>query len=196
MYMSLCLSLFPRRRVVATKGFDLFKGPCWLNCFSANLDQFMSAYRDYMAHLADRREAQRNERIWPEILSRTGAGLDLGSCPCPCPLRVIDPGALLEGLTPGSTPCLHHYSKISLPSWSLFAVRGSKIDPGRTALWGGNRGKQPPHPLSQCVGPKGGSGEGLAEVSVPPGASCRQLSLPALQPCSPELSLGVGWPSW
>lgn len=59
------------------------------------------------------------------------------------------PGALLgssrlQALIPGFTPCFYHYSKISLPSWSLSAVRGIHDRLGELLVGMGTEGSSPP----------------------------------------------------
>lgn len=129
--------------------------------------------------------------------------------------KASGPGALLgskrlQGLTPGFTPCFHHYSKISLPNRSPFAVKRTQDRLWKSCLLGWElREAAPPHPhlcfwpvfflkegLVSLRSPGPGQVEAeLAQVSVPPGASCRHLSLPAQQPLAPGSGWGWGGPA-
>lgn len=100
----------------------------------------------------------------------------------------------LQALVPGFALYFHLDSKISLLNWSLSAVRRIQDRLAKLLLQIGTQGSSPPSPACFWLDfPGAGSGvpkvpralqvgAGLAEVSVPPGASCRHLSLPAWQP--------------
>lgn len=168
-------------------------------------------------HFTNRkREAHNGEGIWPKTqLSSGGAGLDPGSCPCPVQrAAVTGPGATLgvakpaPGIDPGFAPCFHHYSDFP-PKLVCFC---SKRDPRYTwknCLLGWEQRQAAPL-LLDCVSgqfflkeglvsPRSPGpwqvGVGLAEVSVPPGASGRHISLPAGQPRAPLSGWGWGDPA-
>lgn len=155
-----------------------------------------------MSHFADRKkEAQEMKGSGPATLR---AGLDPHSCPCPArlPRRLVAQVPCLRVRTPEIDSRLSVLFSSLLgflfPSWFLLPGRGAqdRLWKNRLLEWEPREAASPPPSLCFWpVFPEGGSGfpevpraqgpgqveAGLAQVSVPPGASCRHFSLPAQQ---------------